>query len=232
MRMILKENTSDWVTETVARDDSSRSYRQVGLWYDWDWAGLLTLQRLDWRVRNVTEMSQYDCIVQAHNRHGWSLPSTITTYTPQDTLGRNYGSLSLCLRLSPILYLYTIHISILPILLHNFNCRNQAILSSNVNLPNFTLFLDISIKKIVGCWKPTGNADICSVDVHCTLHNWLVPPCLTRWHWSSSLMFSIYITLSLEKWSHYLHCITPSLQPPWHTLTLGWNWYQIVYNIA
>ena len=40
----------------------------------------VSVQSVVWTVRNVSEGAGYDCIVQAHNRHGWSLPSTIYTY--------------------------------------------------------------------------------------------------------------------------------------------------------
>ena len=35
-------------------------------------------------MRNLTGMVGYDCIVQAHNRHGWSLPSIIYTFRDRD----------------------------------------------------------------------------------------------------------------------------------------------------
>ena len=34
-----------------------------------------------WVMKNTSAQSaRYDCIVQAHNKHGWSAPSTIQTY--------------------------------------------------------------------------------------------------------------------------------------------------------
>ena len=34
-----------------------------------------------WVMKNASAVSaRYDCIVQAHNKHGWSAPSTIQTY--------------------------------------------------------------------------------------------------------------------------------------------------------
>ena len=34
-----------------------------------------------WVMKNTSALSaRYDCIVQAHNKHGWSAPSTIQTY--------------------------------------------------------------------------------------------------------------------------------------------------------
>ena len=35
-------------------------------------------------MRNVTAGEGYDCIVQAHNKYGWSQPSTIFTYRPSE----------------------------------------------------------------------------------------------------------------------------------------------------
>ena len=41
-----------------------------------------------WVMKNTSAVSaRYDCIVQAHNKHGWSAPSTIQTYY-HDTGGR------------------------------------------------------------------------------------------------------------------------------------------------
>jgi len=62
--LIRQENTTAWLSETIPGDVDEKNF----------------IQNMVWVMKNVSDSAKYDCIVQAHNRHGWSLPSNIYTY--------------------------------------------------------------------------------------------------------------------------------------------------------